>query len=80
MLRGTIFSLVALFLVPGLALQVPLGSSYRWQDGQTLLGDQDLTDWSFNQLPDPNDTDNLVFETAHALLQHWPNTRMRNGK
>ncbi|KAH0832967.1 hypothetical protein J3R83DRAFT_11944 [Lanmaoa asiatica] len=72
MLRVTlfgVFSLVATALVPTLAVQVPLASS-RWRDEE----------WNLGRFPDPNATDHLVFETVYSLLQHWPNTRMRNGK
>ena len=80
MLRAALFSLVASVLAPVLAVQVPLGSGYRWNDKkQAILGNEDLTDWNLDKLPNPNDTDHLVFETVHSLLQHWPNTRMRNG-
>ncbi|KAI6033289.1 hypothetical protein EDC04DRAFT_3115011 [Pisolithus marmoratus] len=43
------------------------------------LPDSDPTHWNFEDLPNPNATGHLVFETVHSLLQHWPNTRMRNG-
>ncbi|KAJ7614928.1 hypothetical protein FB45DRAFT_842168 [Roridomyces roridus] len=29
--------------------------------------------------PSPNDTAPLIFDTVNSLLQHWPNTRYRNG-
>ncbi|KAJ7479702.1 hypothetical protein FB451DRAFT_1338595 [Mycena latifolia] len=29
--------------------------------------------------PDANATGHLIFDTVNALLQHWPNTRYRNG-
>ena len=83
MLRAGLFSLVASVLVPALAVQVPFGSSHRWQDKNRLgaiFGDEDLAEWKLDKPPNPNDTDHLVFETVHSLLQHWPNTRMRNGK
>ena len=71
MLRTALLSLIAPVLVPTLAAQVPLGfADWHPQD----------EDWSPNTLPNPNATDHLVFETVHSLLQHWPNTRMRNGK
>ena len=73
MLPAAFFSLVALVLVPSLAVQVPLGSSHCSQDGNRA-------EWNLDKLPNPNSTDHLVFETVHSLLQHWPNTRMRNGK
>jgi hypothetical protein len=71
MLRGALLRLIAPVLIPTLAAQVPLGfANWHRQD----------EDWSPDTLPNPNATDHLVFETVHSLLQHWPNTRMRNGK
>ncbi|KAG8213367.1 hypothetical protein J3R82DRAFT_11858 [Butyriboletus roseoflavus] len=82
MLRATLLGLVATVLVPTVAVQVPLGSSHRWQDehhSATILGDEDITEWSLDKIPNPTSTDHLVFETVYLLLQHWPNTRMRNA-
>ena len=68
-------------LAPSLAAQLPLGSDHHWHDGnKAVLSNEGLAEWNFNELPNPNDTDHLVFETVYSLLQHWPNTRMRNGK
>ncbi|KAI9568289.1 hypothetical protein HD554DRAFT_2022667 [Boletus coccyginus] len=77
MLRAVLLSLVATALVfHTLAGQVPLRSDYHGQDEFHRLGNGD---WRLDRLPSPNTTDHLVFETVHSLLQHWPNTRMRNG-
>ncbi|KAI6098036.1 hypothetical protein EDD16DRAFT_1491623 [Pisolithus croceorrhizus] len=38
-----------------------------------------FVDWQFDDAPNVNSTSHLVFETVSSLLQHWPNTRMRNG-
>ncbi|KAG1870660.1 hypothetical protein DFJ58DRAFT_722882 [Suillus subalutaceus] len=35
--------------------------------------------WSFDECTPENATGNLIFNTVHSLLQHWPNTRYRNG-
>ena len=80
--RGAVFfGLVASVLVPALAIQVPLKSNHRWLDEYSaILGDDDHIEWSLDKFPNPNATDHLVFETVHSLLQHWPNTRMRNGE
>ncbi|KAG8213368.1 hypothetical protein J3R82DRAFT_11859 [Butyriboletus roseoflavus] len=80
MLRATLFSLIATVL-PTLAAQVPLGSGHHWQAEHypAILRDDDIAEWSLDKLPNPDATDHLVFETVHSLLQHWPNTRMRNG-
>ena len=81
MLRAALLSLVASVLVPALAIQVPLESSPRWRDRRpTILSDDDPTEWNLDEIPNPNATDHLVFETVYSLLQHWPNIRIRNGK
>ncbi|KAG2366998.1 hypothetical protein BDR07DRAFT_1273059 [Suillus spraguei] len=36
-------------------------------------------EWRFDDNPPENATGNLIFDTLHSLLQHWPNTRYRNG-
>ncbi|KAK0198084.1 hypothetical protein F5146DRAFT_1157592 [Armillaria mellea] len=36
-------------------------------------------DWDLNSQPDINTTGHLVFDTVNSFLQHWPNTRYRNG-
>lgn len=35
--------------------------------------------WDFTTAPPANSTAQLVFSTTQSLLQHWPNTRYRNG-
>ncbi|KAI6144187.1 hypothetical protein BKA82DRAFT_4175242 [Pisolithus tinctorius] len=35
--------------------------------------------WRLDDPPNVNSTAHLVFETVNSFLQHWPNTRMRNG-
>ena len=37
-------------------------------------------DWDLTKEPAKNLTDNLVFDTVGSFLQHWPNTRYRNGE
>ena len=82
MLRASVFSLLAIALVPTLAIQVSLGSSHHGQAEHypVIVGDEDIAEWNLDKLPNPDTTDHLVFETVHSLLQHWPNTRMRNGE
>ncbi|KAH7910571.1 hypothetical protein BJ138DRAFT_1008581 [Hygrophoropsis aurantiaca] len=72
----------AIFLVSAVrALQYPFRgdaptdtrSYLKVSDG----GEDD--DWRFDETPPVNTTDHLVFETVSSLLQHWPNTRYRNG-
>ncbi|KAG2349970.1 hypothetical protein BDR05DRAFT_923899 [Suillus weaverae] len=60
-----------------LTAQTPLSS-------HALLGlypevEHDLGRWDLDKVPAVNATGHLVFETAHSLLQHWPNTRHRIG-
>ena len=83
MFSAVLCTFAALILVPVLALQVPVGSTHHWKDENhqvISIGVEDPTEWNLNKPPNPNNTDHLVFETVHSLLQHWPNTRMRNGK
>ena len=78
MLRTALHNLVVtLVVIPALAVQVPLSSAYHGQAGRHLLGNEE---WSLDRVPNPNATDHLVFETVSSFLQHWPNTRMRNGR
>ncbi|KAK7464135.1 hypothetical protein VKT23_006298 [Stygiomarasmius scandens] len=37
------------------------------------------SDWNLTVGPLSYSTDNLIFNTASSLLQHWPNARYRNG-
>jgi len=41
------------------------------------LGDED---WNFGEKPHINSTHNFVFDTVASLMQHWSNTRYRNGE
>jgi hypothetical protein len=36
--------------------------------------------WDLYALPNGNETWNLIFDSVNSLLQHWPNTRYRNGE
>ena len=40
------------------------------------------SDWDLKvaKKPAKNSTHNLVFDTVGSFLQHWPNTRYRNGE
>lgn len=45
-----------------------------------LRADLDAADsWDLNAAPNINATGHLVFDTVSSFLQHWPNTRYRNG-
>jgi len=37
-------------------------------------------DWDLTKAPVKNSTNNLIFDTVGSFLQHWPNTRYRNGE
>jgi hypothetical protein len=60
-----------------LTVQTPL-SSHAPLSFYTGIED-DLEQWDLGEAPAANATGHLVFETANSLLQHWPNTRYRNG-
>ncbi|EIW84056.1 hypothetical protein CONPUDRAFT_50649 [Coniophora puteana RWD-64-598 SS2] len=70
----------ALASVSSALLQAPFASP-----GQGLpVGDQsswftDADKWRFDERPSPNATSNYIFDTLASALQHWPNTRYRNG-
>ncbi|OJA10086.1 hypothetical protein AZE42_07287 [Rhizopogon vesiculosus] len=67
-----------IFLVIGqvLTAQVPLTLPPASASGDRC----DLSgQWNLDEQPATNVTGNLVFETANSLLQHWANTRYRNG-
>ncbi|KAK0465655.1 hypothetical protein IW261DRAFT_1554007 [Armillaria novae-zelandiae] len=36
-------------------------------------------DWDLDSQPNINATGHLIFDTVNSFLQHWPNTRYRNG-
>ncbi|KAF8969963.1 hypothetical protein BDZ97DRAFT_1653070 [Flammula alnicola] len=36
-------------------------------------------EWGFTEEPPKNSTSHLIFDNVRSLLQHWPNTRYRNG-
>ncbi|KAH7882502.1 hypothetical protein F5I97DRAFT_131649 [Phlebopus sp. FC_14] len=42
-------------------------------------GIDDPASWRLSEPPNVKAMGHLVFETVHSLLQHWPNTRTRNG-
>ncbi|KAG2064919.1 hypothetical protein BDR04DRAFT_1177184 [Suillus decipiens] len=45
----------------------------------SYIWDSKTEKWRFDEGPPDNATGNLIFDTLHSLLQHWPNTRYRNG-
>ena len=62
------------FQRPSYAAQMPLAAQTS-----TIDHSGPLANWRLDEPPDVNSTGHLVFETVSSLLQHWPNTRMRNG-
>ena len=77
-------TLVGCFVLQALAVQIPLGTpstiesynSHTDPDPSNL----DPSHWHLDDPPPANATGHLVFETVNSLLQHWPNTRYRNGE
>ncbi|KAJ6577751.1 hypothetical protein B0H19DRAFT_1121283 [Mycena capillaripes] len=57
------------------AVQIPL----QLPPSQTATLNSDLLWEDLSSVPDANATGNLIFEGVNSLLQHWPNTRYRNG-
>ncbi|KAG1750211.1 hypothetical protein EDB19DRAFT_97419 [Suillus lakei] len=47
--------------------------------GHTYSISSNSEQWRFDGYPLENATGNLIFDTVHSFLQHWPNTRYRNG-
>ena len=83
MLRVALFTILASLLVFAfdIHVQVPPVYDYRLRDESSILpGEDGHIEWSLDEIPNPNVTDHLVFETVYSLLQHWPNVRMRNGE
>ena len=44
-----------------------------------ILESATLGEWDLNISPSLNSTSHLVFDSVGSLLQHWTNTRYRNG-
>jgi hypothetical protein len=61
-----------------LATAIPYGDPHAqlWMGSTADSGES----WNLAKGPGINSTSNFVFETVNSLLQHWPNTRYRNGK
>jgi hypothetical protein len=60
------------------ALQ-PASQIQRGQESRFHPDSINVRAWDLQQSPNVNDTSNLIFATASSFLQHWPNTRYRNG-
>ncbi|KAG2037637.1 hypothetical protein BDR03DRAFT_1010487 [Suillus americanus] len=57
----------------------PLDDVAILNPGHTYGVSSNSEQWKFDENPPENATGNLIFDTVHSLLQHWPNTRYRNG-
>ncbi|KAH8103590.1 hypothetical protein BXZ70DRAFT_889319 [Cristinia sonorae] len=53
---------------PTYVAQVPLG-----------IAPKDHDSWNLDEKPGVNTTGHWIFDTVGSFLQHWPNTRLRNG-
>ncbi|KAF9007433.1 hypothetical protein BDQ17DRAFT_1350634 [Cyathus striatus] len=69
--------LVLSFTPLGKTSQVPLKHSDHDDEYLPLESDIDL--WNLHDAPFENSTSHLIFDTINSLLQHWTNTRYRNG-
>ena len=69
---ANVLSLLSLFAV----------HAYRVAEDPRLSDSSNDTEhWKLSEKPNLNDTtSNFIFETVNSLLQHWPNTRYRNGE
>ncbi|KAG6811477.1 hypothetical protein H0H92_007249 [Tricholoma furcatifolium] len=69
--------------MPRLAQAVWVLSVFSWAQGLQvpiqLNRGSGQGDWDLDTPASENSTDHLVFDTVNSLLQHWPNTRYRNG-
>ncbi|TFK69283.1 hypothetical protein BDN72DRAFT_959657 [Pluteus cervinus] len=78
------FALLALLglSLPSFGAQIPLFSSSIATPGPgktSPLIEIDVGQWDLSVGPSADGTSHLVFDTVASLLQHWPNTRYRNG-
>lgn len=66
------------------AAQIPFSTPYEStstsRKTKSFAGLENETDnWDINIAPNENATGHLIFETVNSFMQHWPNTRYRNG-
>ncbi|KAF9007434.1 hypothetical protein BDQ17DRAFT_1422810 [Cyathus striatus] len=69
--------LVLYFTPLGKTSQVPLKHNDHEDEYLSLESDTDL--WNLHEALFENSTSHLIFDTINSLLQHWTNTRYRNG-
>ncbi|KAJ7785174.1 hypothetical protein DFH07DRAFT_4456 [Mycena maculata] len=73
MLLPVVALVVSLPLSCGRATQIPFSDV-------PLEAYSDSLGWAnLGVKPNANGTEHLIFDTVNSLLQHWPNTRYRNG-
>ncbi|KAJ7248220.1 hypothetical protein B0H12DRAFT_722676 [Mycena haematopus] len=60
-----------------LALLTPLYTGASQVPFHVASAEEDS--WNLDVSPNINATGHLIFDTVSSLLQHWPNTRYRNG-
>ncbi|KAF9007432.1 hypothetical protein BDQ17DRAFT_1324030 [Cyathus striatus] len=69
--------LILSFTHLGKTLQVPL--KHNDHEDEYLPLESDTYLWNLHKAPFENSTSHLIFDTINSLLQHWTNTRYRNG-
>ncbi|TFK69286.1 hypothetical protein BDN72DRAFT_840485 [Pluteus cervinus] len=66
--------------LPSFGAQIPFFSSPIATPGKTSPSIEiDVGQWNLSVGPSTESASHLVFDTVASLLQHWPNTRYRNG-
>lgn len=71
--------LAALVPIPAGGQQLPVRIP-SWPQASKPVHKNDVALWDLDAGPPPNSTWHLIFDTVSSLLQHWPNTRYRNGE
>ncbi|KAE9392261.1 hypothetical protein BT96DRAFT_888117 [Gymnopus androsaceus JB14] len=83
MLSRSLQSLLGLSLSLSLveAAQIPFIAPHETSTSAVpFAGLENQSDnWDINVSPNENATGHLIFETVSSFMQHWPNTRYRNG-
>ncbi|KAF8903731.1 hypothetical protein CPB84DRAFT_1677756 [Gymnopilus junonius] len=72
------FLLLGLFCV-NTALGFPSQAFFESDDPAVENSTNNSAQWDLNAGPPINSTSNFIFSTVSSFLQHWPNTRYRNG-
>ncbi|KAF7363139.1 hypothetical protein MVEN_00666400 [Mycena venus] len=75
------FLVCSAVVVVAVLIVLPLASPPRQIPLQRVSPDSEslIRDWNLETTPDTNWAGHLIFDTVSSLLQHWPNTRYRNG-